>query len=269
MVQLQNYNEAAKVTKVERVVKDSPVKQKPKKVMAKMEGKKKTEKEKRLFVEPTTSQKEVEIPDVQKGPMKIDESFKVKDDEGLKEKVVPKELIEHKEGYEKALEEPKESLGYKAQIKDKSVRSPVGVRTSKRSESEKSLPFSWHGSKSLKMVFSLIQDIGDEKSMSFGEFMYFFAILNEIGNNSKGNLSKFSINSLENLNTVSNKVEANQPHFIWAFLNPDRLEVIKKKTLRDILKALNDNRAKGRKQLLDSLEEIIRNSDKDSSEMQK
>jgi hypothetical protein len=33
------------------------------------------------------------------------------------------------------------------------------------------------------------------------------------------------------------KPETNIPHFLWAFMNPDRQEVLRKKTMRDIIKS--------------------------------
>lgn len=57
-----------------------------------------------------------------------------------------------------------------------------------------------------------------------------------------------------------------EPHYIWAFVNPQRADVVKKKTIRDVIKAWVDNHSHGRKKLLDAVEEIIRNNEKESSE---
>ena len=109
----------------------------------------------------------------------------------------------------------------------------------------------------LKIIYSILQDIGDERQISFGEFMYFYLILNEISNNARGNAFKSFSNLLDKLSKTHNKIEVNQPHFLWAFMNPDRSKLVKKKTIKDVLKAWCENRVKGRKSLLDSLEEII------------
>ena len=65
------------------------------------------------------------------------------------------------------------------------------------------------------------------------------------------------------------KPETNMPHFIWAFMNPDRHEVLRKKTLKDLIKTSYDNNGKGRKGLLDSLERVIRHNEMASEETSK
>ena len=148
--------------------------------------------------------------------------------------------------------------------KEKKGSSPERSKTAKRSESEKAIGFPWNASKNLKIIYSILQDIGDEKHISFGEFMYFYFMLIEISNSSKGSINRDFTSLSDNLNKNPNKIEVNQPHFLWAFMNPDRLTIVKKKIVKDVLKASLENKSKGRKILLDSLEEVIRNSESSS-----
>lgn len=165
--------------------------------------------------------------------------------------------------------EPKEVFDSKSTNKRDRGNSHERSKTAKRSESEKAIGFQWNASKNLRIIYSVMQDIGDEKYMSFGEFMYFYLILNEIsGSNTKTTQTKSFAHLLDKLNKSPNKIEANQPHFLWAFMNPDRVKQVKKKIIKDVLKTSLENKSKGRKLLLDNLEEVVR-SNESSTETQR
>jgi hypothetical protein len=143
------------------------------------------------------------------------------------------------------------------------MRSPVGSRHGKQAEpGSKTVNFSWYGSKQLKLIYTILHDMGDDKVLGYSEFLHFYTIVNEVAGGSKGKTKPVTtlfdrVNDPQNMNTED-------PHFIWAFINPQRESLIKKKTIRDVIKASIDNNSKGRKNLLDSVEEVIRNSEKDN-----
>ena len=152
--------------------------------------------------------------------------------------------------------------------KEHKMRSPTG-RLAKRSDSEKAFNLTWHGPKHLKSIFTIIQELGDEKHMVFGEFLHFYLMVAEISKNKRISGVKSIAPLVDRWRRASGKPEANMPYFLWAFMNPDRQPILKKKIIRDVLKVCNDNKNKGRKNLLDSLEEIVRNSERDFVDTQK
>ena len=154
-------------------------------------------------------------------------------------------------------------------IKERKLKSPSNAKVTKRSESEKALNLTWHGSKHLKILFTILQELGDEKNITFGDFFKFYLLIDEIANNKRINPSRTFDSLVEKYRRNQGRPEGNMPHFLWAFLNPDRHDWVKKKVVKDMIKACDDNKSKGRKNLLDSLEDAIRNDDKDSAETQK
>jgi hypothetical protein len=149
--------------------------------------------------------------------------------------------------------------------KERSMRSPNNARIGRRDLSERNFSISWQGPKYLKVIFSILLELGNEKHIDFTDFLRFYLVMNEVGNNKKlsGAITFKAI--FEKYRRTIGKPEGNVPHFLWAFMNPDRRKYLKKKTLRGIIKSWNDNKGKGRKSLLDSLEESIRSDEGDIS----
>lgn len=156
------------------------------------------------------------------------------------------------------------------QIRDRNVRSPRDIsKTGKKLDVEKAPNVALQGPKHLKFIYSILQDLGEEKTLIFSEFLHFYIMLHELVANKKIGTVKTLSPLIERMRRNAGKPETNMPHFLWAFMNPDRQDVLRKKVLKDIIKACYDNNAKGRKALLDSLEEILRNNERDSADTQK
>lgn len=153
---------------------------------------------------------------------------------------------------------------HSSEPRDRRMRSPgAGPKPSKKTDADKGIAFAWYGSKQLKLIYTILHEIGDEKVINFGEFLYFYTIINEIINLSKVKGAKTVTNLAEKVSN-SDSFNSEEPHFIWAFVNPQRADLVKKKVIRDVIKACVDNFSKGRKNLLDAIEEVVRNSDRDS-----
>lgn len=156
------------------------------------------------------------------------------------------------------------------QVRDRKMRSPRDVsKTVKKVEVEKAPISVLQGPKHLKFIYSILQDLGEEKTLIFSEFLHFYIMLHELVANKKIGMVKTLSPLIERMRRNAGKPETNMPHFLWAFMNPDRHDVLRKKILKDIIKACYDNNSKGRKTLLDSLEEILRNNERDSADTQK
>lgn len=181
------------------------------------------------------------------------------------------------------LEHPNEDISeIKPDTKEREYRSPTNNgRIGRRHESERTMSISWHGPKHLKVIYTALQELGHEKFLDFPDFLQYYLIVNQIGNYTS-EIKKLVLISENNKDSppiitklmqkfkkLSGKPEGNIPHFLWAFMNPDRQEYVKKKSIRDVIKACNDNKNKGRKNLLDNLEESIRNDTKDTEETQR
>jgi hypothetical protein len=156
------------------------------------------------------------------------------------------------------------------QIKVGKTHSPrENSKAVRKVEPEKVSTPAFHGPKQLKLLFTMLQDIGEEKTIIFSEFLHFYIMVYEIAANKRISTVKTLTPIIERMTRNAGKPETNIPHFLWAFMNPDRQEVLRKKTLRDIIKSCYDKNSKGRKTLLDSLEETIRHNERDSVDTQK
>lgn len=149
--------------------------------------------------------------------------------------------------------------------KERNMRSPNNARLGRRDLSERNMSISWQGPKHLKVIFSIFQELGNEKFIDFTDFLKFYLIINEVGNNKKLSGTTNFKTVFEKYRRTVGKPEGNIPHFLWAFMNPDRRKYVKKRTLRGVIKACHDNKGKGRKSLLDSLEESVRNEEGEMS----
>ena len=84
------------------------------------------------------------------------------------------------------------------------ARSPTISRQTKRSDIDKGLAFAWYGSKQLKVIYTILHKIGDDKASNFAEFLHFYIIINEIIKTNKSKPGKTISNLSERVNNVQN-----------------------------------------------------------------
>jgi hypothetical protein len=124
------------------------------------------------------------------------------------------------------------------QTKVSKIHSPrENSKSIRKVEPEKVSTPAFHGPKQLKFLYTMLQDIGEERTIIFSEFLHFYIMVYEIAANKRISTVKTLTPIIERMRRNAGKPETNIPHFLWAFMNPDRQEVLRKKTMRDIIKS--------------------------------
>lgn len=165
---------------------------------------------------------------------------------------LPEESVKLEAPSEDPRNEPEEDLKEDPKFK---------TTSKKKIETEKSTV--WAGPKPLKLLWSILASLGTEKALDFPDFLTFYLIFSEITTNKRLPSIKSLSNLLQKFQKLQGKPSHNMPSFLWAFMNPDRLKSLKKRTFRDVIRVCSESKGKGRKWLLDGVEESVRQSEGD------